>query len=273
MRKFLLLFSLLCISILCFAQDNDSEEFESILGEMKNKGIDIYSMSSDELKLSLYNFLKQGLEEAKKEKKDTNGIIDIVKPTKTNMAWNYMLYDELSAIDNNERLLKIKEDIYNFSYNYEKNEFIKVIGLDFDDKFVLIDGVLIGYNPDNKLVYEISFMRVLQSAKDGILINYESGWQDPTILAFIYTTEKFVDNQPLKGRYVRYAGTYSYITVLGAKKNIYAFRFIDLNRCRKEMLKFYFYPKNYDYSNEKYNLSTEAKGERALEAITIKSKK
>lgn len=85
--------------------------------------------------------------------------------------------------------------------------------------------------PDEECLYNLGEMQVMQSTDDGVLMEVMPGMgQDTEIIAFLYTDKNFVDGANLSGYGAYYVGTYKYQTVLGAEKNIYAFKMFDKTR-------------------------------------------
>ncbi|MFA5119500.1 MAG: tetratricopeptide repeat protein [Candidatus Omnitrophota bacterium] len=87
-----------------------------------------------------------------------------------------------------------------------------------------------GSSPQNNCLYDLSGMIVLQSLKDGVLIE-----MDPTVyydwaihskhpIVFLYTAEELVDGASLKGRWAYYVGPFKYLNTFGSQKTVYAFR-------------------------------------------------
>lgn len=216
-----------------------------------------------------------------------------ITPQKTDMFWNFLLYNELyvlyNALDkikqniqdkippiiwekdgiNNiqittedynkninfislqqklDTIKKLADEIYDFCYNYELEDFKKNNGFDIKVTIPITD-VIINYmarKPTKEDIYDLSNTKVLQTTSKGILV-YSQNIFDVDIYPdkniFIYTNKNFVDNEDLTGKFVKYVGKYTYKSIVNTNKTVYAFKFLnfDLNTIDKN--KYLFYPK------------------------------
>lgn len=146
---------------------------------------------------------------------------------------------------------QVADSIYNNAYEKEANVFIKKFGFDLNEKQALIETLLNypGYSPSKDYVYILDNVKVMQNVSDGLLVQGDHslyyGQIYPDKIAMIYTNKKFPDGTSLGGQgVVRYVGNYEYVSTLGAKKVVSAYKLIDTNSSTyQNVLKnFYFYP-------------------------------
>ncbi len=216
-----------------------------------------------------------------------------IKPQKTDMFWNFLLYNELSilytALDkikqniqdkipsiiwekdgiNNiqittedynkninflslqqkmDTVKKLADEIYDFCYNYELENFKKNNGFDIKDTIPITD-ITINYmarKPTKEDIYDLSNTKVLQTTPKGILV-YSQNIFDADIYPdkniFIYTNNNFVDNEDLTGKFVKYVGKYTYKSISNTNKTVYAFNFLNFDWNTIDKNKYLFYPK------------------------------
>ena len=154
-------------------------------------------------------------------------------------------YKELLAIL--ENLSQVGGEIYKYSYEYEKSNFIKQNKFDISQMqtYPLVETLFnymnIIHNKDS--LYHLENIRALQNTKDGVLVKGSeiySGDIYPDKVAIIYTKKKFVDGEHMYpyGK-VKFVGTYDYVSTLGVNKTVYAYKFFDVDKLTDNL---YFYP-------------------------------
>ena len=112
-----------------------------------------------------------------------------------------------------------------------RKAFVEIPTLEFNQEIAVANFVSNGLGtltPDRKYVYSLNMMQVMQTTNEGVLIKVNPILTDGAAVlsevAFLYTNESFVDGANLDGYWASYAGTYQYQTLLGASKNVHAFR-------------------------------------------------
>jgi len=146
---------------------------------------------------------------------------------------------------------KVKGEIYSYSYSYEKNKFQKATGFDITNVQLLISTLLnvMPATPAKQTLYSLEDIEVKQNVNGGILV----GGNDMMLMygdgiyankmAFIYTNKQYVEGRQLSGL-VKHVGTYTYRSVLGAKKTIDSYKFFTFNWKAYNLKEkdFHFYP-------------------------------
>lgn len=146
---------------------------------------------------------------------------------------------------------KVKGEIYSYSYSYEKNKFQKATGFDITNVQLLISTLLnvMPATPVKQTLYSLEDIEVKQNVNGGILV----GGNDMMLMygdgiyankmAFIYTNKQYVEGRQLSGL-VKHVGTYTYRSVLGAKKTIDSYKFFTFNWKAYNLKEkdFHFYP-------------------------------
>lgn len=145
---------------------------------------------------------------------------------------------------------KVSGEIFAFCFDYEREKFMKITGVDISSKHKLIETLLMRPFDSAKLpnkTYDLDGITVLQNVPKGILVtgdsryNFVGNYIDKT--AFIYAKEKFVNGGVLMGYVVVYAGTYDYKNIFGAQQRVNAYKFFDITNYKKfNKNDFYFYP-------------------------------
>ncbi|MGB2578197.1 hypothetical protein AAIR98_000115 [Elusimicrobium simillimum] len=208
-----------------------------------------------------YEHMRDEVSSVQKSKK-LSQTVKVVKPTKTNMGWNYLVYEDIqvakSWLEDNpnyekyNKLDSLEDAIFESSYDYEKEKFkVANAGFDFDEVLNLDNEITkfssgTGFgDPNNKnLVYGLANMKVLQVTKDGLLIGSTKLLSNNT--AFVFTDKKdFVDNQTFDTKYgfVKYDKNYQYTSVMGSTKTVLGYKFIPFEKYEKQFSKMFFIQK------------------------------
>lgn len=174
-----------------------------------------------------------------------------------------------------DRLKKLKNDLVVKNYFIEKSMFKKITGYNYylepessylfyyDEYYfkvynslsnILCDRNLI---PKDNYLYGLSDMTVFQVLDDGVLLEPIQQKLYSSRMAFLYTKNKYVDNQNLNSGFSYYSGSYKYISISGVR-TVYAFKMSPYDGDHVVKGKqFYFYPTalNITESNEKKVIS------------------
>ncbi len=157
-----------------------------------------------------------------------------------------------------EELKEIAQNIYDYSYNYEKQKYVTWAQ---KNNKKLVDGRLSNYvyyaqAPTPKLGYLYEhipagdfYLKVFQSVPGGVILTGQYlGSYGPSGYGYIFlqTSKKFADGQIIRdGIVAEYKGFYDYYTVLGVKKRIYKFYRLGESEIKKNFeipgQPFYFY--------------------------------
>lgn len=162
-------------------------------------------------------------------------------PEYQNLLKNYSLVNDLI------------DDIYERSYNWEKQNFYRKTGVYIGENNWDGGSTLIPYmvglpgEPVAKFIYRLDGLKVFQSVSGGILVDAHPGVRLPdngyqSRIIFVETTQKFTDEFPLNHYSVVLVGQKSYHTVLGGNKTVYAFKMVDTSAYQKILQNYYFYP-------------------------------
>jgi len=88
--------------------------------------------------------------------------------------------------------------------------------------------------PNEKDLYSLNMVQVMQTGVGGVLITINPvaamGTPLPNSVAFLYTDENFVDGTNLDGYWAYYVGPYRYQSVIGAVKNVHAFKLCGIGK-------------------------------------------
>lgn len=163
--------------------------------------------------------------------------------------WNYRQYENYLIISNNiaaviysrinknlETWKPLKSEVYNYSYNYEKQKYENWCAKNNKKRVAgsLSNYVYYAHAPAPELGYLYKHvptgdfhLKVLQSVPGGVILTGDYlGPYGPTGYGtiFLQTSKQFADGQIIReGIVAEYKGFYDYYTVLGAKKRIYKF--------------------------------------------------
>jgi hypothetical protein len=168
------------------------------------------------------------------------------------------IYREILAERN--RLDAIRNDIFDFSFNYEKQLFKKATGRLFyivEDRNGSNDPrVSLQYPEPLKLspwwtappgyIFSLAYTMIFQTVdNNGVLVKNIG---DDSQVAYLATNISLVDGASLSGYYAYPAGTYSYKSFYGQRK-VAAYKLLQFKNQKTAGIQFYFYPNILDISN------------------------
>ena len=187
----------------------------------------------------------------------------ITNPSKNNMILNALVFQSLQSIETQiEAFLskysainysfrgatcyvnlqsrkqayeKLRQEIVQYSYNYEKERFKKITGYTFANaSLAFIDA------PEKGKLYSLEGSSVLQNITDGMLL---SGGRYGEKINFVYTANALPDGASVAG-YADYIGLFSYIATFGNKKTVNAYRVLPQEKYKKALNACLFYSEN-----------------------------
>lgn len=201
----------------------------------------------------------------------SEGMGRLKNPTKNNMALNAVLYNDLNVrteavgsflrkndkyktdacyaklLEQNRQLGATMEEIETYSYAYEGKKFKQKTGYEFSTEGSVLDFVSSTFghgSPSKGVLYAVNNVRVLQSVPGGVLFVMDTSgtYMVDSGVGFLATNKKYADGSFIHGVYAAYTGLKSYNTVLGANKQVYAFKVVNTDAFAKQLSSFYFYP-------------------------------
>ncbi len=192
-------------------------------------------------------------------KLETSGT-KIANPSKNNMVLNALIYKALestetqitaflskySALNSSMRegncyinlelrkraYEKLRQEIVQYSYDYEKEQFKKATGYTLASKpLAFID------SPEKGKLYSLEGSTVLQNVSEGMLL---TGGRYKERVNFLYAANVLAEGSSISG-YADYVGLFSYIATLGNKKTVNAYRAVPQQKYKKALDSCLFY--------------------------------
>lgn len=130
---------------------------------------------------------------------------------------------------------KLRQDIVQYSYDYEKAKFKKITGYIFANVALAFTD-----SPEQGKLYSLEGSKVLQNITGGMLL---SGGRYGEKVNFVYTTNALADGASVSG-YADYVGLFSYVATLGNKKTVNAYRVLPKGKYKKTLDSCLFYSEN-----------------------------
>lgn len=151
-------------------------------------------------------------------------------------------YDFL--ITEEKKINKLILDIENNMYKDEYYDYLRKVNKKFRKKINLIDDIELSYNmtnnsfrPNKNTIYDLGGFIVLQSLKNGILLKTNNRYKFRVI--YVETSKKYPDNYffNLKESKVFYKGLKTCKSLINAKKTVYSFKDILIDRSNYSVFK------------------------------------
>jgi len=181
---------------------------------------------------------------------------------KTVENWEQNTNTYKMILSERQRLVALRNDIYNYSFNFEQTLFKKTTGRLFyitEDHLGSNDpsvGIKDQYpepirlspwwSPPPGYIFSLSYTMVFQTVdNNGVLVK---NMGDNSQVAYLATNISFIDGASLSGYYAYPAGTYSYKSFYGQRK-VGAYKLFQFKNQKTVGIQFYFYPNILDVSN------------------------